>query len=126
MKIYLAGPIFQSTDEEAKDWREYVKEYLTQDKCFDPMDRDYRGKEDESVEDIVRGDKDDIMFSDVVLANVSKPSSGTAMEIYFAWDWNIPVIAVVKGRVSPWIRYHSTYVVETVEEALEKIEEFRK
>jgi hypothetical protein len=52
---------------------------------LDPMDRDYRGKEDESVKDIVEGDKADIDWADAVIAYCPKPSVGTSMEVLYCW-----------------------------------------
>lgn len=82
------------------------------------MARDYRGREDECVNEIVEGDKADILASDAVIALVETPSAGTSMEIYFAWQQQIPVIAITPGRVSPWIRYHSSVVVASLAEAM--------
>lgn len=50
--IYLCGPINGCTDEECKDWREMVKANWA-GHSIDPMRRDYRGKEDECVDEIV-------------------------------------------------------------------------
>jgi hypothetical protein len=83
-KIYLCGPINGCTDEECKDWREAVKAKWPD--AIDPMRRDYRGKEDESVKQIVELDKIDIMNCDVVLVNYDKPSVGTSMEILYAFE----------------------------------------
>ncbi len=118
-KIYLCGPINGCTDEECKDWRELAK--ITFPNAIDPMRRDYRGREDESVREIVELDKLDIMNSDVVLVNYDKPSVGTSMEVFFAWQSHIPVIVVAKtgSKVSPWLRYHSTKIVHSFSEAFE-------
>lgn len=121
MKIYLAGPIFQSSDEEAKDWREEIKKIAAGGIEFlDPMSRDYRGRvfDSQLSKEIVEGDKEDIRKCDVVIANVSKPSAGTSMEILFAWQLGIPVITIAHGKLSPWILYHSYWVVDGIESAL--------
>jgi nucleoside 2-deoxyribosyltransferase len=77
----------------------------------DPMSRDYRGREDEFVVDIVNGDKADIRECRAVLAYCPRPSVGTSMEIFYAWSLGIPVVAVVpSGPVSPWLRHHSIAV----------------
>lgn len=118
--VCLCGGINGLSDAEAKDWREQAKAAF-KDKLFvlDPMRRDYRGKEDESVSAIVRGDLADIEKSDVLLVNAARPSWGTAMEVHAAFVCRTApsIIAVVpEGQpVSPWLRYHCKAVVPTLE-----------
>lgn len=118
MRVYLAGPINGCTDEECRDWREYVKTRLPL--TIDPMVRDYRGIEDEKWREIVEGDKADIDRCHVVLVNYDKPSVGTAMEILYAWERNKPVVVVAKPgtRISPWLRFHSWDIVDSFEKAI--------
>lgn len=122
MKVYLAGPINGATDEEANGWRTQAKALLPD--VLDPMARDYRGKEDESVKDIVEGDKRDIDSSDAVIAYCPKPSVGTSMEVLYChkpYGQSKPCVVVVPpgSPCSPWLRYHATEVVSTVEEAVQ-------
>jgi hypothetical protein len=64
LTVYLGGPINGRTDAECKDWRAMVTEALAgRMNVRDPMVRDYRGKEDESVEAIVEQDKNDMRAS---------------------------------------------------------------
>jgi nucleoside 2-deoxyribosyltransferase len=113
--IYLCGAINGCTDSEAQDWREATKKALAGLFEFrDPMRRDYRGKEDESVAEIVQGDLDDIADSDIVLVAADKPSWGTAMECFHAHRTGKTVIVVCSGRVSPWLRFHSHRVVPSL------------
>lgn len=79
MKTYLCGGINGLSDADCRDWREVAKSLLTTE-TLDPMRRDYRGKEDESVQEIVLGDYHDIWQSAFILVNATKPSWGTAME----------------------------------------------
>lgn len=120
--VYLCGPINGCSDDEAINWREYVKSKIGAENCIDPMRRDYRGREDECLDEIVELDKKDILNSKIVLANCWKPSPGTSMEILYSYDHYIPVISIVKSdeKVSPWIKYHST-VVTSVDDALDYI-----
>lgn len=122
MTIYLCGPINGCTDEECKDWREYAKANL-QDDTLDPMRRDYRGREDECVAEIVEGDKADIDASTCLLVNYDKPSVGTSMEILYAWERQIPVYIVAQPgtRISPWMRYHATAFFSTFAEAIARL-----
>ena len=130
--VYLCGPINGCTDEECQDWRKAAKESLNPhigyvgQKTFetlDPMRRDYRGKEDESVREIVELDKIDVTNSDILLVNYVKPSVGTSMEVLYAWERGKMVITVARAdaSISPWLRYHSHYIFNTFEEAFEFI-----
>lgn len=128
MMIYLAGPINGCTDEECNDWRAMVRREFSLKLCaksLDPMRRDYRGKEDESVNEIVQLDKLDVERCDMILAACPKPSVGTSMEIFYAWTLGKPVYAVVPdgAPVSPWLRYHSTRICSTFEEAIQAVRE---
>ena len=115
--IYLAGAINGCTDEECKDWREYVKT-LWPGECRDPMVRDYRGREDDCFAEIIAGDEEDIAASDVVLVSADKPSWGTAMEIRLAKkEMAKPVVLVCPAdmRISPWLRGHSDAICHSYE-----------
>ena len=107
-KIYLCGPINGCTDQECNDWRELLMKAFP--RAINPMVRDYRGMEDESYREIVDLDKRDVRLCDAVVVNYSKPSVGTAMEIFYAWTIGKPVIVwcAEDCSISPWLRYHST------------------
>lgn len=119
-KVYLCGPINGCTDSEAKDWREACKMFFT---CIDPMKRDYRGKEAGSYREIVDLDKRDVRNADVLLVNYYGPSVGTAMEIFYAWTLGKPVVLWCsrEATLSPWLRYHSTAIVHSLDDAVAKI-----
>lgn len=123
--IYLCGPINGCTDEECRDWREFVKG-LWGGLTLDPMRRDYRGKEDDSVKEIVELDKIDVTNCDVVLVNYDKPSVGTSMEILYAFERGkmVVVVASKEARISPWMRYHSHAILNSFEDAVAHISEF--
>lgn len=106
MTTYLCGGINGLSDADCRDWRESAKSTLVGE-TLDPMRRDYRGREDESVRDIVMGDLHDIQDSDCVLVNAVRPSWGTAMEIVYAKQAGNYIVAWTgDARVSPWLRYH--------------------
>jgi len=109
MRTYLAGPIFGMTDATCKDWRAEARRLLPQKwEVVDPMTRDYRGREAECQEEIVSGDLLDIRRCHLLLAHACVPSWGTAMEIYQASMWGIPVYALVTaGQQSPWLMRHT-------------------
>ena len=118
MKIYIAGPINGCTDEQANGWRSQVKAIHSD--VLDPMARDYRGNEAESVSQIVEGDKADIDACDAVLVYFERPSVGTSMEVLYAWERNKPVFVVNKSDkpVSPWLAYHSNGVFTEINAAI--------
>lgn len=121
MKIYLCGPINGCTNAECNDWRSAVKHFFPA--CIDPMVRDYRGKEAESYREIVDLDKRDVRMADLVLVNYSKPSVGTAMEVFYAWTLGTPVVLWCSpdAVLSPWLRYHSTAIVHSLSDVIAKI-----
>lgn len=132
--VYLGGPINGATDEEAHGWRDQFKAELGPSFTYkDPMDRDYRGREDECVNEIVELDKADIEVSDIVVGYCWQVSVGTSMEVYFAWDLRFQgtdqgpfvLLVIPEGtRISPWLRYHSDAIVHTLEEARQLIVAF--
>jgi len=74
----------------------------------DPMRRDYRGREDEHVAEIVQGDLRDVVDCDLVLASWSTDDTGTSMECWFAHGIGRPVVGFVDQpgqRIGPWVRY---------------------
>lgn len=116
--MYLAGGINGLSDAACKDWRAQAKELLGVE-TLDPMVRDYRGREDNCMNEIVEGDKMDILNCDCLLVNAERPSWGTAMEVHFASDHGIPVFAFCPSEhPSPWLQYHSTSVEHTLEDAV--------
>jgi len=117
--IYLCGGINKLSDSEAKDWREAAKSELSGTyKLLDPMRRDYRGREAESVRDIIDGDIQDILDADILLVNASRPSWGTGMELFFASKKGKVVVTICPDeKPSPWLVGHSTVLVKTFAEA---------
>jgi nucleoside 2-deoxyribosyltransferase len=121
MNIYLCGPINGCTDAEANDWRSSVKARFSG--CIDPMVRDYRGKEAHAYREIVELDKRDVRMADIVLVNYDKPSVGTSMEVFYAWTLGKPIIVWSRPDtvISPWLRYHSTCLVHSMDEVISAI-----
>jgi nucleoside 2-deoxyribosyltransferase len=117
--VYLCGPINGCTDEECRDWRAAAK--LVIEDVVDPMVRDYRGRETECFKEIVEGDKKDIDTCNSLLVNYDRPSVGTSMEIFYAWERGKYIVVVAKAGtvISPWLRYHSSEIVDTFARAFE-------
>lgn len=123
MRIYLAGPINGRSDYACRAWREAAKAMLPDVEFLDPMDRDYRGIEDQNVAAIVEGDTADVASADVVLVNAEDGASwGTAMEVRMAAHELKKRVVAFRWRsdVSPWLRHHAE-VFPTMREALETI-----
>lgn len=120
--VYLCGGINGLTDAQAGDWREDAKTLLLA-RTLDPMRRDYRGREDENVGEIVRGDLEDIYASTHLIVNAVRASWGTAMEVWEAQRCGkkIHVITPEGIPISPWLRYCATAIHGTLEDAAQAI-----
>jgi nucleoside 2-deoxyribosyltransferase len=125
MKVYLCGPINGCTDQEATGWRESVKKHFPNE-TIDPMKRDYRGEEDVAYREIVELDKRDVRAADIILVNYTKPSVGTSMEVHYAWTLGKPIIlwCAPYTNLSPWLHYHCTSIVISMDEVIKKIKDF--
>lgn len=124
MKVYLCGPINGCTDAEANDWREAVKVHFPD--AINPMRRDYRGEEDESVNEITDLDELDLRRCDVVVRNYTKPSDGSSFEQCIARrELGIPVVvwAAPGANISPWVRRYATCIVYSLEALIAKLKE---
>ena len=117
--VYLCGGINALTDEQCNDWREYVMAQLPTLAFLNPMRRDYRGKEDQMYSRIMSGDIRDIILSQLILVNATRPSWGTAMEIVYAKLYGKPIIVFTgNAPISPWLRCHCTGIVGSIDEAI--------
>lgn len=133
LRVYLAGGINGLSDTECNDWRSSAKQLFAKAAgnfiiCVDPMRRDYRGLENDVGIDkkIVEGDLADIRSCQVMISMMPRPSWGTAMETFWAYRQGVYVIAVVPTniRVSPWVSFHSSEIVHTIECAVESAVKF--
>lgn len=120
---YLCGGINGLSDADCKDWREVAKAKLLTP-TLDPMRRDFRGKEDDNILEIVHGDIEDIKNCDFILVNATRPSWGTAMEVLHAaltHTKNIIAFVGPNTKVSPWLRFYCNEIVDSVEMAVDII-----
>jgi nucleoside 2-deoxyribosyltransferase len=124
VKIYLAGPIHGCTDLDCRAWRGVARSYIESagHEVLDPMERDYRGSEEEYSEDLVADDKEDIECADAVLVNANRPSWGTAMEVMYAVSFGKKVVAfatyTLSPTISPWLRCHCDAIFGSIDTAI--------
>ena len=124
MIVYLAGAIKGCSDTECNSWRDEAIDVLNRNNIgtLNPMDRDYRGIEDENVNEIVELDKKDINNSDILLVSYIKPSVGTSMEVLYGYEKNKYIITfTIETKISPWLRYHSDKIYNSLTEGLNEI-----
>jgi len=143
-RVYLAGPITGLDYKGAVDWRQEAKKKLLPIIGISPMRaKEYFkdvtefsatcvGYEQYSCLSSARGimtrDHWDATRCDIVLVNflgAQKVSIGTVMEIAWAWDHNIPVIAIMEQEGNPhehgMITEAVGFRVETLDNAIEVI-----
>ncbi len=123
--IYLCGPIMDA-EQEAKDWRTRAKERLAgKFVMLDPMRRSFRDKEIDSANEIVHFDLQDIRDADIILVNYSKPSIGTAMEVFYAahnlGKFVIAFNPLPFAECSPWMVKFCTKILPGFDEAIDYI-----
>ena len=119
--IYLAGPIRQAAD--PVSWRVSIQQSTTEFAFHNPMDRDVDPRDD-PADEIVEGDLQLIDDSDGLLVGYHDeiPSVGTAMEIQYANQQNIPVVVWKRDNsdtvISPWLAYHADRICQQRDAAL--------
>lgn len=124
--VYLSGPMENVSDEDGKGWRNEAISLLIYNgvQGIDPYNFGMQGRSDEAI---IREDLYSLSTHQGMITNASQnvPMWGTPMEVYFAWQNHIPTVAFLgNANSSPWLRYHTTAVVGTLEEAVEKIMEY--
>ena len=113
--LYLCGGIYNLTKKQQKEWRNQVKKELSKHyKIIDPTNKPYTGR---NQKEIVEYDKQNIIRSDVIIVNATKPSWGTAMEILYAYQHHKKIIVFTKDK-NPWLEYHSTVICETLQQVI--------
>ena len=126
LKIYLSGPIMDESEGRARRWRRVAAEALKKDfLILDPMRRNFKDREVDSANEIVEFDLQDVRNADLLLVNYSKPSIGTAMEVFYAaHDLGKFVIAFSPfefAECSPWMIRFCTKILPSLEDAVEYI-----
>jgi hypothetical protein len=128
LTIYLCGPIMDESHGTARAWRDVAtRELGSAFALLDPMRRNFKDREVDSANEIVEFDLQDVRDADLLLVNYSKPSIGTAMEVFYAaHDLGKFVIAFSPfpfGESSPWMVKFSTKILPSLEAAITYIRE---
>lgn len=116
LTVYLAGNMDGLTEEEMRGWRNDFKARDDTIRWLDPCSRSYMPQQ---WRELVEDDLADVFAADFIVARMTVPGIGTAMELVNARQAKIPVITVVPEfrNVSPWLRYYSDYLVEDFDQA---------
>ena len=127
-KIYLYGPIMDEHEGHARAWREGAKRDLSRDfLLLDPMRRNFKDREVDSANEIVDFDLQDVREADILLVNYSKPSIGTAMEVFYASHelgrFVVAFSPFTFKDCSPWMVRYCTKILPTLGEAILYIQE---
>lgn len=124
LTTYLCGAMMCCSTDDAAHWRAIAEEDLNGD-TFNPVDRGLDNTNPDHYWDIVNGDIEMIGQCDVLLHNYNPdgPAVGSAIEMHIAWQMSKTVVSIVpKGvKASPWLYYHSHYVCEDLDKAIELI-----
>ena len=125
-KIYLSGPIMDADPHGAREWRTKAKELLSENfDLLDPMRRSFVDRAVDSANEIVRFDLQDVDDAAIILVNYSKPSIGTAMEVFYAGHVRDKFVVAFSPfsfqDSSPWMVKYCTKILPSLEEAAEYI-----
>jgi nucleoside 2-deoxyribosyltransferase len=112
LKVYLAGAIWEAKD--PVSWRRAVTDQLPAGwEAIDPTQIELfveNEHADENARRVVETDLEAIRSCDAVIAMISQPSWGTAMEIFYAHCLGIPVLGwnphPAGKKVGPWVKFH--------------------
>lgn len=117
--IYLAGTV------PATEYRKYCfKHYGEEYDLFDPITM---VPEDQNYVFVVEDDKKAIRKSDILIAWLEEPTFGTAAEIPYAYDLDIPTFIVNpngKYMDDTWLKYHSKKMFRSLDECFAYIKEY--
>ena len=129
--IYLAGKMENVSAKTQNGWRDYVSPRLTAEgwKVLNPIFRSL--KDGYNHRRIYELDMRDVRESDVILADLRRSNSeghGTAMEVHYAYQKNIPVIgyAIKDQKKHPFLEVCVTEWVVDLNHAIKILNEFYK
>ena len=110
----------------AREWREAAKKLLGGEYVLlDPMRRNFKDREVDSANEIVRFDLQDVEDADILLVNYNKASIGTAMEVFHA-SHNLGKFVVGFSQFefkdcSPWMVKYCTKILPSLEAAVDYV-----
>ena len=124
--VFLSGPMRGIPREEGLSWRKKAMELLSGK--FN-VKHAYRGREKkETITDLrsaVARDKYDILHSDVLIVNdtfLTASMIGTAMEVFFAYENNIPIFIFGDSHKEDYfLNYHSHARYSSLEEVCDMV-----
>lgn len=143
-RIYLAGPIFGKTYEEATGWRNYVTTKLAPHIiCISPLEAEsllgnehqvlkysYESDVANTIKSIVARDRYYIAKSDCLFCNftnATSPSFGSVIEIAWADTLRIPVMVIMEKdnlHKHPFLLELASWVVDDLETGINIVENF--
>lgn len=131
MKVYLAGGIWGVKD--PITWRRHATEQLPEGwEALDPTQIELfieNEDADENAQKIVDLDLAAIKDSDAMIAMISQPSWGTAMEMFYANNIGVPVIGwnphPAGRKVGPWVRAHCIMLTSNFEDVKMALQSYR-
>ena len=134
VKIYLAGACYFEEDE-GRGWRDKASQMIetaTADKevkvkVINPVDFfNYSEAKHQSDTQVKRYYMDQILNSRLVLVNLdrSRTSPGTAQELQFAIDHNIPVVGFGTEEIYPWLKVDCQCVFTSLLQAIDYITDY--
>lgn len=135
IRIYLAGPSYFESDE-GLNWRNKAiqmfktavddKEYKV--KVINPLDFfSYSEHKHQSDTQVKKYYMDQILHSRLVLCNLdhTRTSPGTAEELQFAIDHDIPIISFsTDDEVYPWLKVDSQVIFSSMLQAIDYIVDY--
>lgn len=121
-RIFLSGPIRGVSREESLTWRKKATDLLSD--SFETVHA-LRGREEKEVftdyKAAVIRDLSDIKNSNILVVNDTLEDCsmiGTSMEVFYAYQLNIPVIVFGEAHNKDYfLNYHTHLRVKTLEEA---------
>jgi nucleoside 2-deoxyribosyltransferase len=115
--VYLAGPVTGLSFNQAYEWRKTASDLLApRIECANPVRGQLHLKDEAAIKHTYIGnpftsqrgimvqDHYDVCRSTVLLVNLlgaREKSQGTGMELAWAWDKHIPVVAVIEDEGNP-------------------------
>ena len=134
MQIYLAGPSFFLEDE-GREWRNKATQILHQTtenrdvkvRVMNPIDFfSYSEARHQSDTQVKRYYMDQIAHSRLVLVNLdqTRTSPGTAQELQYASDHDIPIVGFGGEEVYPWLKADCQCVFPSMLQAIDYIVEY--